>query len=59
MKKTTTLVKQGRRTARVMATMNPLACGIREVVARLIPMKPFVKIFVRVNRRAGTDISRQ
>ena len=56
--KTATLLAQGRRTARVMRTTNPVACYIREVVVRLIPVKPLVKVFARINRRAGTDISR-
>ncbi|MEQ1756982.1 MAG: NAD(P)/FAD-dependent oxidoreductase [Vicinamibacterales bacterium] len=56
--KTTALLGQGRRTAAVMRTMNPAACCLREVVIRLIPIKPFVKLFARINRRAGTDVSR-
>ena len=56
--KTTALLGQGRWTARMMRTTNPFACYVREVVLRLIPVKPFVKIFVRTNRRAGTDTSR-
>ena len=36
--KTTALLAQGRRTARVMRTTNPLACLVREaVVARMRP----------------------
>ncbi|HVQ14180.1 MAG TPA: NAD(P)/FAD-dependent oxidoreductase, partial [Vicinamibacterales bacterium] len=35
--KTATLLKQGRRTARIMGTMNPLACSLREIVVRMIP----------------------
>jgi len=56
--KTATLLAQGRRTARVMRMRNPVACYIREVAVRLIPVKPLVKVFARINRRAGTDISR-
>ncbi len=41
-----------------MRTTNPVACYIREVVVRLIPVKPLVKLFVRINRRAGTDVGR-
>ncbi len=55
--RTATLLRQGRRTARVMRTTNPAACYIREVVVRLIPVKPLVKVFTRINRRAGTDIT--
>ena len=58
LEKTATLLVQGRRTARIMRTTNPVACWIREVVLRLIPVKPFVRVFVRINRRAGTDIVR-
>jgi len=54
--KTATLLKQGRRTARIMGTMNPLACYLREMVVRMIPVKPFAKFYVRINRRAGTEI---
>ena len=57
--KTAALLAQGRRTARVMATTNPVACYARELVARAMPMKTFARIFVRINRRAGTDIRDQ
>ena len=42
----------------MMRTTNPVACYIREVVVRLIPVKSMVKVFVRINRRAGTDVAR-
>ncbi len=51
------LLWQGRRTARIMGTTNPLACYLREAVVRAIPVKPFAKFYVRINRRAGTDVS--
>ncbi len=54
--KTAALLAQGRRTARVMATTNPVACYLRELFARAIPMTTFARIFVRINRQAGTDI---
>lgn len=58
--KTTALLRQGRRTAGIMRTTNPLVCGVREAVVRLIPAKlfirPFMKFYLRVNRRAGTDV---
>jgi 2-polyprenyl-6-methoxyphenol hydroxylase-like FAD-dependent oxidoreductase len=57
-RKTAVLLEQGRRTARVMRTRNPVACYVREVVLRLIPVRPLVKVFARINRRAGTDITR-
>jgi len=54
--KTAALLAQGRRTARVMRMTNPIGCGIREAVVRLIPVRPLVKFYARVNRRAGTDV---
>jgi 2-polyprenyl-6-methoxyphenol hydroxylase-like FAD-dependent oxidoreductase len=57
--KTVALVRQGRRTARMMRTTNPLACTARELVVRLLPVKAMVKILVRINRRAGTDVTRR
>ena len=57
--KAATLLAQGRRTARVMATTNPVACYLRELFARAIPMTTFARIFVRINRQAGTDIRSQ
>jgi 2-polyprenyl-6-methoxyphenol hydroxylase-like FAD-dependent oxidoreductase len=53
--KTKALLSQGRRTARVMATTNPIACTLREWVLRVIPVTTFARLFVRINRRAGTD----
>jgi 2-polyprenyl-6-methoxyphenol hydroxylase-like FAD-dependent oxidoreductase len=54
--KTSALLAQGRRTARVMATTNRVACYARELAARAMPMTTFARIFVRINRRAGTVI---
>ncbi|HEY6509285.1 MAG TPA: NAD(P)/FAD-dependent oxidoreductase [Vicinamibacterales bacterium] len=56
--KTAALLQQGRRTARIMRTTNPVACWLRDVVIRLIPVAPFAKFYVRINRRAGTDVQR-
>ena len=56
--KTVVLLAQGRRTARVMRIINPIACSLREVVIRLVPVTPFIKTYTRINRRAGTDIAR-
>jgi 2-polyprenyl-6-methoxyphenol hydroxylase-like FAD-dependent oxidoreductase len=56
-KKTAALLAQGRRTARVMRTMNPVANWLREVAIRLAPVKTIVKVVVTINRRAGTDVS--
>ena len=57
-RKTATRPAGGRRTARIMGTMNPLACWVREVAVRLAPVKPLVKMLGAINRRAGTDVSR-
>jgi 2-polyprenyl-6-methoxyphenol hydroxylase-like FAD-dependent oxidoreductase len=55
--RTTVLLAQGRRTARVMRTTDPVACYVREAVVRMIPVRPLVKLLARINRRAGTDVS--
>jgi 2-polyprenyl-6-methoxyphenol hydroxylase-like FAD-dependent oxidoreductase len=55
-RRTMALLAQGRRTARVMRTMNPVACFVREQVVRLAPVAPIVRVMARINRRAGTDI---
>ena len=39
-----------------MATTNPVACYLRELFLRAMPMTIFARIFVRINRQAGTDI---
>jgi 2-polyprenyl-6-methoxyphenol hydroxylase-like FAD-dependent oxidoreductase len=57
--KTATLLAQGRRTARIMRTTNPVACYIREVAVRMMPVTSIVKVLATINRRAGTDIRRQ
>lgn len=56
--KTAALLAQGRRTARIMRTMNPVAVYARELVIRAIPVTSFVKFIVKINRRAGTDVMR-
>jgi 2-polyprenyl-6-methoxyphenol hydroxylase-like FAD-dependent oxidoreductase len=56
--KTARLLVQGRRTARMMRTTNPVACYLREIVVRLIPVTTMIRILVKINRRAGTDVSR-
>ena len=56
--KTSALVRQGRRTARFMRIRNPVACYVRETAVRMAPLKPVMKLYVRVNRRAGTATSR-
>ena len=57
-KKTARLLAQGRRTARMMKTTNPVACWLREIAIRAMPVKTIVKFVVTINRRAGTDIVR-
>ncbi len=52
---TAALVRQGRRTTRVMRVTNPVVCAAREAALRLLPLKPLMKFYVRVNRRAGTE----
>ncbi len=54
--KTAALLGQGRRTARIMRTTNPVLCGLRETVLRLIPITTFAKFYLRINRRAGTKV---
>ena len=55
LRQTTALLVQGRRTAHVMASRNPVLCGVRELILRAIPITTFARMFVRINRRAGTD----
>jgi len=54
--KTAALVRQGRRTARFMRIRNPVACYLREAAIRAAPLKTVMKLYVRVNRRAGTSV---
>lgn len=55
--KTARLLGQGRRTARMMRTTNPVACSLRELAVRMLPVAQFVKMFAAINRRSGTDVS--
>ena len=55
--KTTHLLGRGRRTARMMRTTNPVACSMRELAVRLLPVTQFVKALAAINRRSGTDVS--
>jgi 2-polyprenyl-6-methoxyphenol hydroxylase-like FAD-dependent oxidoreductase len=50
------LLRQGRRTARLMRTTNVAACYARELALRAIPVTSFVRFYVKVNRRAGTAV---
>jgi 2-polyprenyl-6-methoxyphenol hydroxylase-like FAD-dependent oxidoreductase len=54
--KTARLLGQGRRTASIMSTMNPVACAARELAIRMMPVKAIMKFLVKINRRAGTDV---
>lgn len=56
--KTSTLLSQGRRTARLMRMTSPIACALRELAIRMMPLGTAAKLYVRVNRRAGTKVSR-
>lgn len=49
---TRALLAQGRRTARVMAMTNPIACTIRELVLRAMPVTTFARLYVSINSRA-------
>ena len=48
--RTAVLVAQGRRMARVMRTTNPIACSLREVAIRLVPVELSVKLYATPTR---------
>ena len=50
-KKTAALVRQGRRTARIMGTTNPAACAIRDTIIRMMPITQFMNFYMRISRR--------
>jgi 2-polyprenyl-6-methoxyphenol hydroxylase-like FAD-dependent oxidoreductase len=54
--RTAALLAQGRRTARIMRMRNPAACYARDLMLRLMPVESFARLYVRINRRAGTDV---
>ena len=54
--KTAILLGQGRRTAAMMRTMNPVANAARDTVIRLMPVNPIVRVLMTINRRAGTRV---
>jgi len=56
--KTATLLKQGRRTARIMGSTSPILNYMRELAIQTIPVQPLFKVFASINRRAGTDSDR-
>ena len=55
--KSATLLAQGRRTARLMRMTNPVACTLRELAIRMMPVGAAAKLYMRLNRPAGTDVS--
>lgn len=57
LQKTAVLLGQGRRTARLMRMTNPLVCSVRATAVRMIPVAGLIKLLVRINRRAGTDVT--
>ena len=56
-RKTATLLAQGRRTAAIMRTTNPIACYLRELAVRAMPVKTLFRAVATINRRAGTDVA--
>lgn len=52
--KTAALVRQGRRTARFMGITNPMVSLVREAMIRVVPVTTIARLYVRINRRAGT-----
>jgi 2-polyprenyl-6-methoxyphenol hydroxylase-like FAD-dependent oxidoreductase len=57
-RKTAALLRQGRRTAWVMKTTNPVASYLREVALRMVPVNTLARFYTSISRRAGTDVSR-
>lgn len=55
MSRTAKLVRQGRRTARIMRMTNPFGCYLREAVLRMIPVRAMVKLLTAVNRGATKE----
>ena len=55
--RTAALVRQGRRTARIMRISNPALRYARELAFRAVPVKPLITFYVRINRRAGTAVT--
>jgi 2-polyprenyl-6-methoxyphenol hydroxylase-like FAD-dependent oxidoreductase len=50
---TAALVGQGRRTARMMRTMHPLMCAVRDAMLRVMPVATFLRLYVHISRQAG------
>ena len=55
MSRTAKLVRQGRRTARVMRMTNPFGCYVREAALRMIPVTAMVRVLTAVNRGVRKD----
>jgi 2-polyprenyl-6-methoxyphenol hydroxylase-like FAD-dependent oxidoreductase len=56
-RKTAALLTRGRRVARAMRMTNPVACALRELAIRMMPIATFTKLWVGISRRAGTDVT--
>ena len=41
-----------------MGTTSPIICTLRELAVKLTPLETFAKIFIRINRRAGTAVTK-
>jgi 2-polyprenyl-6-methoxyphenol hydroxylase-like FAD-dependent oxidoreductase len=54
--KTSALLTKGRHTARFMRTRHPLACTLRELFIRLIPVTTGARLYASISRKAGTDV---
>ena len=56
-RKTAALLARGRRVARAMRMTNPVACALREIAIRMMPIATFTRLWVGISRRAGTDVT--
>ena len=54
--RTAALLRQGRRTARLMKTTNPAIGLLRELAIRLMPVQALVRILARVKKKSGVDL---
>ncbi len=39
-----------------MRMTNPVGCYLRELAIRVVPVEPVMRILIRINRRAGTNV---
>jgi 2-polyprenyl-6-methoxyphenol hydroxylase-like FAD-dependent oxidoreductase len=51
MPRTAALLAQGRRTARLMATTNPVVCSLRELAIRMAPITMLARFFTKIDRQ--------